>query len=246
MIRAAKVVRVPLPRVDGRAVRWDEHRAERRLHVLDAAIAVIEEAAPGADINLQQVADAAGIVRTVLYRHFDGRAGLQREIRGHIVSMIADAVILNITLEGCIDDIIDRALRGFVGWVDQHPNLYIVGERELGDGKESQIQALTQSIADQISAVIVLAAELLGRVFSDEELAGLEVLTFGIIGQVRGTVSAWVRRPARVPDVDTLVAMLHRSMWLQIDDQARLFGLVLNPAVPVADLFAAMGDEGLL
>lgn len=233
------MVRVPLPRVDGRAVRWDEHRAERRLLVLDAAVAAIEEAPPGAEINLQQIADAAGLVRTVLYRHFDGRAGLQREVRGHIVSMIADAVILNITLEGCIDEIIDRALRGFVGWVDEHANLYVWCERELGDGQESQLLALTQSIADQISAVIVIAAGLLGREFDDEENAALELLTFGIIGQVRGTVGSWVRRAERKPGVDVLVAMLHRSMWLQIDDQARLFGFDLDPTVPVTDLFAA-------
>jgi AcrR family transcriptional regulator len=232
---------VPVPRVDGRAVRWDEHRAERRRHVLDAAIAAIEAAPPGADINLQQIADAAGIVRTVLYRHFDGRAGLQREIRGHIVSMIADAVILNITLEGSIDEIIDRALHGFVDWVDGHPNLYMWGERELGDGEASQLLELVQSIADQISAVIVIAAQLLHREFDDEERAAVELLTFGIIGQVRGTVSAWVRRAIRTPGVDPLVAMLHRSMWLQIDAQAQLFGFELDPTVPVMDLFGAIG-----
>lgn len=230
---------MPLPRVDGRAVRWDEHRAERRLLVLDAAVAAIEEAPPGAEINLQQIADAAGLVRTVLYRHFDGRAGLHRAVRGHIVSMIADAVILNITLEGTIDEIIDRALRGFVGWVDEHANLYLWAERELGDGQESQLMELVQSIADQITAVIVIAAELLGRQFDDEEHAALELLTFGIIGQVRGTVSSWIRRSQRMPGVGALVAMLHRSMWLQIDDQARLFGFDLDPTVPVMDLFGA-------
>ncbi len=233
------VGRVPLPRVDGRAVRWDEHRAERRLLVLDAAVAAIEQAPPGAEINLQQIADAAGLVRTVLYRHFDGRAGLQRAVRGHIVSMIADAVILNITLEGSIDEIIGRALRGFVGWVDEHANLYVWGERELGDGQESQLLALTQSIADQISAVIGFAAQALGREFDPDEQAAVELLTFGIIGQVRGTVSSWVRRAVRTPDADVLVAMLHRSMWLQIDDQARMFGFELDPTVPVMDLFAA-------
>jgi AcrR family transcriptional regulator len=236
------VVRVPLPRVDGRAVRWDEHRAERRRHVLDAAIAAIEAAPPGAELNLQQIADASGVVRTVLYRHFDGRLGLQRELRGHIVSMIAEAVIGSITLEGSIDEIIDRALHGYIDWVAGHPRLYVWGERELGDGQESQLQELVQSIADQISAVVIIAAELLGRELDDEERAAVELLTFGIIGQVRGTVSSWIRRTVRTPDVDTLVTMLARSMWLQIDDQARIFGFDLDPTVPVADLFAATGS----
>lgn len=202
-------------------------------------MAAIEEAPLGAEINLQQVADAAGLVRTVLYRHFDGRPGLQREVRGHIIAMLADAVISNITLEGTINEIIDRGLRGFVDWVDEHPRLYLWAERELGDGLESQLMELVQSIADQISAVIVIGAGLLGREFDDDERAALELLTFGIIGQVRGTVSSWVRRAERTPDRDTLVAMLHRSMWVQIDDQARMFGFELDPTAPVMDLFAA-------
>jgi AcrR family transcriptional regulator len=211
--------------------------------VLDAAVAAIEEAPPGAEINLQQVADAAGLVRTVLYRHFDGRTGLHREVRRHIIAMLADAVISNITLEGTIHEIIDRGLRGFVDWVDAHPRLYMWGERELGDGQESQLNELLQSVADQISAVIVIGAELLGREFDDEERASVELLTFGIIGQVRGTVGSWIRRSERTPDVDTLVAMLHRSMWVQIDDKARLFGVELDPTVPMLDHFAETAPQ---
>lgn len=227
---------MPLPRVDGRDARWDDHRAARRRHVLDAALAVIEASPPGAEINVQQIADEAGLVRTVVYRYFEGRADLQRAVQGHIIAMMTASIYDGLNLDGSIEDIIDRSVGGFVGWVADHPKLYVSADREIGDGQESQIVVVLQEIADRITAIIVFAAEKLGPTLDADDRAALDVVVFGIIGQVRGTVGYWVRRAERKPEPRVLAALLHKSIWLQIDAQARAFGLELDPTVPLRQM----------
>jgi hypothetical protein len=42
---------------DGRHARWDRHKEERRQQIIDATTAAVEEAGPGAEIHVQQIAD---------------------------------------------------------------------------------------------------------------------------------------------------------------------------------------------
>lgn len=227
-----------LPRIDGRAARWDEHRAERRRHVLDAAVKVIEESPPGAEINVQQIADAAGLVRTVVYRHFDGRAELQRAVQAHIAAQMLDSTLSGLTVEGSIEKIIERTITGFVDWVAQHPNLYLAAERELGDGQESQLLQTVNQVADRISSTILFIGQMLGRAFTEDEQAALSTIVFGVIGQVRGTMGHWIRRTPRKPEAQVVAKMLCRSIWIQIDAQARVLGLEIDPTVPLKKLLA--------
>lgn len=221
---------------DGRAARWDAHRAQRRLHVIDSAIAVIQKAPPGAELNVQHIADEAGMVRTVVYRHFDGKADLHRAVQGRIVELMRDTVLDRLTFEGTIQEVIERTIGGFVDWVAEHPNLYYAAERELGDGRESQLAGAVQDVADRIAAIILVGGQLLGHTFSDEDQAAIEAMVFGIIGQVRGTVGHWVRREERQPQPAALVKLLSRWIWVQVDAEARLIGLEIDPAVPMREL----------
>ena len=73
------------PRPDGRQARWDRHNQERRQRILDAAIAVVESGEPGAEVHVQQIAEQAGLSRTVVYRHFADRSDLDRAVQTAIV-----------------------------------------------------------------------------------------------------------------------------------------------------------------
>ena len=53
--------------------RWHEHNSARRTAILEAAVALIEEHAPDAEISTQQIAIRAGLARSVVYRQFDTR-----------------------------------------------------------------------------------------------------------------------------------------------------------------------------
>jgi AcrR family transcriptional regulator len=240
---ATTLGRVKLPQIDGRASRWDEHRAERRQHVIDAAIRVIEASPPGAEFKVQQIADEADMVRTVLYRHFDGRADLQRAVQEHIVSTIVGTVSDDLTMEGSIDDLIQRTLSHLVDWVDAHPNLYLAAESELGDGQASLLAAAMQDVAERVMAIVYVGGALLGYEFSKDDRSELDAVVFGVIGLVRGTLGHWVRTPKREPRAAVLTSIMARSIWVQIDAHISARGIVLDPMVPLEVLLPGLQPD---
>ncbi len=79
--------------LDGRRRRWQEHNQVRRQVIIDAAIAVLERQPPGDEFQVQAVADEASMSRTVIYRHFEDRADLDRAVQRQICEQVG-AVLL--------------------------------------------------------------------------------------------------------------------------------------------------------
>ena len=63
---------------DGRRLRWTQHRAERRAAFVAAGVEAIDRLGP--DASAEQIAEAAGVSRTVLYRYFRDREDLRQAI----------------------------------------------------------------------------------------------------------------------------------------------------------------------
>lgn len=223
-------------RVDGRQARWDDHNAERRRQVLDAAVELLEELPPGSDVHVQQIAERAGLVRTVVYRHFKGRADLNRAVQAHVVDRIRAELEPTLEFRGSIAEIIDRIVGSYVAWVAEHPNLHEVSERALGDGLAGELDRAIEETSDQFSTLIRTGAQVLGLKLEESQLAALDLLVVGLIGQVRGTVGLWVRRPDRAFNVAALTRLLSQWVWFQIDGQARELGVQLDANLPVERL----------
>jgi AcrR family transcriptional regulator len=225
-----------VPGLDGRQLRWADHNEGRRLVVLRAAIELLEEQPIGTELRVQQIADRAGLVRTVVYRLFSNRVDLYRAVQLHIVGMIRENLDRNMVLSGSIEQIIRSIVGGYVGWVDEHPQLLDMAQRALGDGVPGELDRATDSMAADISSLFQAGATLLGHDLDDDQLNTLDLLVVGILGQVRGSVNQWVRRPERSVGPAGLTKMLSRWIWYQIDGQAREIGVELDPKVPVDSL----------
>ncbi|MFD5277760.1 TetR/AcrR family transcriptional regulator [Pseudarthrobacter sp. NPDC058362] len=67
---------------DGRSSRWQSHREERRRELIKAARRAVH--ALGSDANMEDIAGAAGTSKSVFYRYFGDKAGLQQAV-GEVV-----------------------------------------------------------------------------------------------------------------------------------------------------------------
>ena len=65
----------PVREADGRRLRWTEHRAQRREAFVVAGVAAIDQ--HGQSASAEQIAESAGVSRTVLYRYFRDRDDLR-------------------------------------------------------------------------------------------------------------------------------------------------------------------------
>ena len=96
------------PQIDGRSTRWDEHKAQRQVELVDAAVALIEE--EGARFRVQRLAERVGLPRSVLYRHFKDRANLDELIRRRVVDLFMRRMEPTLTFDGTIEEAVRRVV----------------------------------------------------------------------------------------------------------------------------------------
>jgi len=222
-------------RTDGRQARWARHNEERRAQIVGAALELIGESEPGAEVHVQQIAERAGVNRTVVYRHFAERADLDTAIQQAIVAMLWADLVPALSLEGTVPEIIDRVVGAYVDWAAAHRSLHYVVDRNNGTGVlEEAINDLAGDIS-QLLAFILVGLGSSSAIDADE----LDALVHGVIGAVFGAVRRWLNRPSRVLSPERLRAMMTESTWFLIEGNARAMGIVLDREQQISDLLDA-------
>src|SRR5438132_9310238 len=100
---------------DGRSTRWDPHRRERRLLIINAAIAAIEDFGP--DALTAQIAERAGVPRTHVYRHFDGKPALDLAVSSLVAARLGDEIRAGLSVQGSAREIVHVLIAPFLGWI---------------------------------------------------------------------------------------------------------------------------------
>ncbi|MGH8961010.1 MAG: TetR/AcrR family transcriptional regulator [Jatrophihabitantaceae bacterium] len=207
---------------DGRSTRWDPHRRERRIAIINAAVAAIEQHGP--DALTGQIAELAGVPRTHVYRHFDGKQALDLAVSRHVAGELGGRIRAGMTRPGSPREIISASIEGHLGWIEAHPNLY----RFLA--QHSYVVAETGTPSDDAKAVFAaeLTALLQGYMrLLDVDTGPAERVIVGVVGMVDATAAWWLEH-RDVPRAE-LTAALTDQVWLVIDSTARSLGLVLDP-----------------
>lgn len=224
---------------DGRQARWDRHNQQRRKQILDAAIAVVEGGDPGADFHVQQIAERAGLGRTVVYRHFLDRADLDRAIQAQILEDLTGLLLPAVTLDGTLSEIIERIISTYVGWVVAHPALHRFAEQETSGPLAHGIH----QIAGVVVEVLETAIEMLGVELDADDRAAVDPLSYGLVGAVLAAVRRWVSREEQLPSARQLSALLSDSVWHILDGHARRLGLEIDPDLPIELLLGIPDPE---
>src|SRR6185312_3244455 len=100
---------------DGRSTRWDPHRRERRLAIITAAVRTIEEHGP--DALTGQIAQYAGVPRTHVYRHFDGKRALDLAVSAHVANELGTRIRDALGTRGSPRQIIGASVEAHLAWI---------------------------------------------------------------------------------------------------------------------------------
>jgi AcrR family transcriptional regulator len=218
---------------DGRRLRWTEHRAQRRDGFVAAGVEAIDRFGPGA--SAEEIADVAGVSRTVLYRYFRDREDLRQAIADRIVRAVVDSVLpkLRLSAESTPREVIFAAVGVIVGWLDEHPNLYhFLRSRRTG----ASLDSVEGTLADNVAALLKSMMMIFGI---DSEQA--EPGAYGIVGFVESAGSWWLQNRTMSRERFTTVASA--GVWHLLEGTARDFGVELDFDKPLP-LGALAGAEG--
>ena len=224
---------------DGRRLRWLAHNQARRRVIIDAAIRVLERSEPGEDIQVQLIAEEAGLARTVLYRHFHDRVDLDLAVQQQICKDLGKVLIPTLSFDGTPIVIIRRIITAVVGWATEHPTLFWFIELELPGPGPHPLAVATEAVAEQIESLMNTVVQFHGMELSAEDRTGLDPWVFGLIGQVFASIRRWSSRLETSPKAEHLVNMLAESIWLQIDGMSQARGIDV-PNVSLAELMRVM------
>jgi len=222
---------------DGRQTRWDSHKLERRRQIIEAAIEIAQQSQPGTEIHVQEIAERAGLSRTVVYRHFADRSDLDRAVQAEILEQVWRLLIPQITLQGTVPEIITRVISAYVHWAVEHPALHRLADHDpSGDAGQDAgpLEAGLDRIADRISGLLLLALPPMDD--SVDVAALIDPLVYGVVGMAFSSVRRWISRPDRVASADQVIGLVSESIWFVIQGHAGLFGVELARTTRAEDL----------
>ncbi|MEV6390022.1 TetR/AcrR family transcriptional regulator [Nocardia xishanensis] len=229
--------------------RWEEHNSARQTKILQSAVSLIEENEAGEEISIQQIAERAGLARSVVYRQFDNRDDLDSHVREFIlrsyVEQVENALVLD--PEKTAEEVIFEVMRTVVRWAAEHPRAYRFGQNGPVHGHA----------ADETSVTIGrhLVAEALWEQFTAwAALLGIDVeanrpLVYGVAGLVEGIVTQFIATEGEAgrPDQETVARMLTASAWHLFAGHAADRGYHFDRSVPtgvvLADLLAQAAER---
>lgn len=184
---------------DGRSTRWAEHRLVRRKELVESTLRAIR--VHGATVGMDDIAAAAATSKTVVYRHFTGRAGLYQAVAEHVEALIlcdvekalGESGVPLVDVVASPAALIRAVIESYLRLVEKDPEVYrfviaapllhhtdIVFTRDPPAG-------VTSHIADQLAVVFRKALQSAGK-----DATAAAVWGQALVGMVRSAADAWL------------------------------------------------------
>lgn len=107
---------------DGRSTRWDDHRAARRVELVHAARRAVHKVGP--EVSMDEIATHAGTSKSIVYRYFVDKPGLQLAVGEAVVAQMRDALETAATTATTPRDALRSMVAVYLEMIEHSPNVY--------------------------------------------------------------------------------------------------------------------------
>ncbi|HSV38491.1 MAG TPA: TetR/AcrR family transcriptional regulator [Nocardioidaceae bacterium] len=224
-------------RIDGRTERWREHRERRREQFIDAAFEALREHGP--DVNLEQIAAAAGTTKPKLYRHFDTKSDLVEAIAERALAKVVSNLASGLDPQASLREALSHGLDGYLQFVEEHPQVV----RFLMENSDRASQGMLLSRARAIAKLFIAIAS---ADLEDDHVPTDEIgpLAHALVGALAGATDWWVLQGpeshrSRPRLVAQLTIVLSSAAEAQLSEWGVAFdldrpGTLLTLAIPIS------------
>ena len=182
---------------DGRSTRWQKHRDRRRRELLRAVRLVVDEYGDG--LSMDQISEYSGTTKSVLYRYFTDRAGLQAAMGEWAMAVIVRS--LDEATATSAQESLAAMIRAFVRLAGDSPNVY----RFCDTAVNRFAPEATGGFFNSIAALLAQRLELDGIRAS--------LWSAGAIGFVRAATESWLSDP---DEPEEFAATISHWLWASL------------------------------
>ncbi|MDF9276467.1 TetR/AcrR family transcriptional regulator [Arthrobacter sp. EH-1B-1] len=184
------------PTADGRSSRWSKHREARRAELIRTARKAVHRIGPGA--SMEDIASAADTSKSVFYRYFGDKAGLQRAMGEVVVGRMQEHLIEAARKASTPRDGLRAMVSAYLQMASSSPSVYVFVTQPTPDSA-STLDA-SPTLSSFFDAISVMLASPMEEYLAQEPPAAaipqpLALWPRAAIGMVRAAGEQWLSTP---------------------------------------------------
>lgn len=205
---------------DGRSTRWDDHRAARRTELAHAARKAVHRLGP--EISMDEIATQLGTSKSILYRYFSDKVGLQNAVGETVVRSIHDELAEVSRGAASPRAAFEDMVSAYLAMIEHSPNVYYFVTRNAsiansvarpasGDVAQSApLSSFLHSVVELVAAPFAQEVEA-----QDVSAAQIGAWSSGAVGFVTGTGEWWLahRGEPGVLDRHNIAQQITAWLW---------------------------------
>ena len=199
---------------DGRSARWQSHREERRRELIKSARRAVH--ALGSDASMEEIATAAATSKSVFYRYFGDKAGLQQAVGEVVLSQMQRRIreaaqSAQTPREGLL-----AMVSAYLQMAETSPSVYtFVTRHAAGEPEGPQgSAAISGALGHFFDSIAEMIATPMRAHLGDGKESVIGYWPTAAIGLVRNAGEQWLSTPdsPAKPDQETMARQI--TAWL--------------------------------